>query len=180
MAGVIMSRSMRLKLTILAALLLIFAAAGHAPAEDKKLNVRLKGITLKRLDVTSLLAGAVVALEIENPGPAFTIKEASYRLKLNDQDAAEGKDDEEINVPAESSVIVELPLTVNLAALPGVTWSALTDGLKLNYDLAAEFNVPRLAIFNHKLKTSFNGTLPIGDMALALPGKLKEKIFGKP
>jgi LEA14-like dessication related protein len=171
---------MRLKLKILAALLLILAAAGHAPAQDKKLSVRLKGITLKRLDLTSLVADTTVALEIENPGPAFTIKEASYRLKLNDQDAAEGKRDEEIDVPAASSITVDLPLTVNLAALPGVTWSALADGLKLNYELATEFNVPLLAMFNHKLKISFNGTLPIGDMALALPGKLKEKIFGKP
>lgn len=164
----------------LAALLLIFALTGAARAEDKKLNVTLKGIALKHLDVTSLVADTTVALEIDNPGPAFTIKAASYRLKLNDQEAAEGSRDEEINVPAESTVTVDFPLTVNLAALPGVTWSALTDGLKLNYELATEFDVPLLAMFGHKLKTSFNGTLPIGDMALALPSRLKEKIFGKP
>jgi LEA14-like dessication related protein len=171
---------MPLKLKTFAMFLLILALTGAAQAEDKKPNIKLKGIALKHLDVTSLVAETTVALEIENPGPAFTIKEASYRLKLNDHDAAEGKHDEEINVPAESNITVDLPLTLNLAALPGVTWSAITDGLKLNYELATEFDVPPLAMFKHKLKASFNGTLPIGDMALELPGKLKEKIFGKP
>jgi LEA14-like dessication related protein len=171
---------MPLRLKICVALLMLFALTGAAHAEDKKPNIKLKGIALKHLDVTSLVADITVALEIDNPGPAFTIKDASYRLKLNEQDAAEGKHDKEINVPAESNITVDLPLTVNLAALPGVTWSAITDGLKLNYELATEFNVPLLAMFNHKVKRSFNGTLPLGDMALELPGKLKEKIFGKP
>jgi len=90
---------------------------GTARAEDKN-RYQLKGIALKHLDVTSLVAETTISLEIENPGPAFTIKEASYRLKLNDQDAAEGKRDEEINVPAESNITVDFPLTINLAALP--------------------------------------------------------------
>jgi len=46
----------------------------------------------------------------------------------------------------------------------------------LNYDLEAEFNVPLLAMFKQKIKTSFNGTLPIGDMAMELPSKLKETL----
>jgi LEA14-like dessication related protein len=165
---------------LFAALFVLIALVGAARAEDKQPTVKLKGIALKRLDVKSLTADTTVALEIENPGPAFTVKEASYRLKLNGQDAAEGKRDEEINVPAESTTTVELPLEVNLAALPGVTWSTITAGLKLDYELAAEFNVPVLALFNHKVTNSFNGTLPIGEMATELPGKLKEKLLGKP
>lgn len=171
---------MRLNFKIAAGLLMLLVLAGGARAEDKKPGIKLKGITLKHLDVTSLVADTAVSIEIENPGPAFTIKAASYRLKLNDQDSAAGQRDEEIKVPAESTVSVDFPLTIDLAALPGVTWSAITSGLKLDYELTTEFDVPLLAMFNQKVKTSFNGTLPIGDMALELPGKLKEKIFGKP
>ncbi|HKP12865.1 MAG TPA: LEA type 2 family protein [Blastocatellia bacterium] len=168
------------KFRIIAALLALVVLAGVARADDRKPSVKLKGIALKRLDVKSLVADTVASIEIENPGPAFTVKEASYRLKLNDRDAAEGKHDGEIDVPAESSITVDLPLTVNLAALPGVTWSAVTDGLKLSYELATEFDVPVLALFDRNVKTSFSGTLPIGDMAMELPGRLKEKLLGKP
>jgi LEA14-like dessication related protein len=165
---------------ILAALVALVAFAGVARAEDKQPAVKLKGIVLKRLDVKSLTADTTITLEIENPGPAFTVKEASYHLKLSGHDAAEGKRDEEINVAAQSTTTVELPLAVNLAALPGVTWSTIIAGLKLDYELATEFNVPVLALFNHKVATSFNGTLPIGEMAMELPGKLKDKLLGKP
>ena len=171
---------MPLRRKLIAAALLVFALFGAARAEDKKPDVKLKSIALKHLDVTSLVADTLVTVEIENPGPAFTVKAASYRLKLNEHEAAEGRHDQAISVPAESSVTVDLPLTVNLAALPGVTWSTITDGLNLNYELATEFDVPLLGMFTHKMKTSFSGTLPIGDMALGLPGKLKDKTFGKP
>jgi LEA14-like dessication related protein len=164
------------RLKLIAALLLTVALAGAARADDKKPSVKLKGIALKGLDVSSLVADTVVAVEIENPGPAFTIKKATYRLKLNGHEAAKGKHDEAINVPAKASVTVELPLAVDLAALPGVTWSTIADGLNLDYELATEFDVPLLGMFNHKVKTSFSGRLPIGEMALGLPGRL----FGKP
>ena len=168
------------KRQLVVALCLIAALVGHARAEDKQPTIKLKGIALKHLDVKSLTADTSISLEIENPGPAFTVKEASYRLKLNGNDAAEGRHDEAFNVPAESTTTIELPLTVNLAALPGVTWSTITAGLKMDYELATDFNVPVLGLFNHKVETSFNGTLPIGEMAMELPGKLKEKLFGKP
>ncbi|MFL6276073.1 MAG: LEA type 2 family protein [Blastocatellia bacterium] len=171
---------MQLKRKIVVALLLLLALTGAARAEDKQPAIKLKGIALKHLDITSLVADTMVTIEIENPGQAFTIKGASYQLKLNEQATAEGHHDEAINVPAESSVTVDLPLTVNLAALPGVTWRTIADGLNLNYELAVGFDVPLLGLFTRKMQTSFSGTLPIGDMALGLPGKLKEKLFGKP
>src|SRR5690242_851001 len=94
---------------IMAALVVLVALVGAARAEDKQPAVKLKGIALKRLDVKSLTADATVSIEIENPGPAFTVKEATYRLKLNGEEAAEGKRDEEINVAAQSTTTVELP-----------------------------------------------------------------------
>jgi LEA14-like dessication related protein len=163
------------------AFLIVFACAGIVrTAEDKKPTVKLKNIAVKRIALADQTAETTVAIEIQNPGPAFKIKDASYQLKLNGQPAAEGKHNEEINVPANSTVTVELPVTVNLAALPAVTLSAITGGLNLSYELETQFTVPLFAMFNHKVKTAFKGDFTIGDTIISLPGKLIDRILGKP
>src|ERR1043165_7878525 len=74
------------------ALLIVFACAGIVRAvEDKKPTVKLKSIAVKRIALANQTAETTVAIEIQNPGPAFKIKDASYQLKLNGQPAAEGK-----------------------------------------------------------------------------------------
>lgn len=163
------------------ALLIVIACAGLAHAgDDKQPSVKLKGIALKSFTLSNQTAETTVSIEIDNPGPEFKIKDASYCLKLNQRQAAEGKRDEEITVPAAGSITVDLPVTVNLAELPGVTWSTIIDGLTVNYELETEFTVPVFALFNHTVKTSFKGDLPLGQMILSLPGILKERWFGKP
>jgi LEA14-like dessication related protein len=163
------------------ALLVVMVCAGLAQAgDDKKPSVKLKGIALKSFTLSNQTAETTVSIEIDNPGPEFKIKEASYHLKLNQRKAAAGKRDEEITVPAAGSITVELPVTVNLAELPGVTWATILDGLNVNYELETAFTVPVFALFNHKVKQSFNGDLPLGQMILSLPGMLKEQLFGKP
>jgi LEA14-like dessication related protein len=163
------------------AFLIIIACAGLARAgDDKQPSVKLKGIALKSFTLSQQTAETTVSIEIENPGPEFKIKEASYRLKLNQHDAAEGKRDQEITVPAAGSITVDFPVTVNLAQLPAITWSTIIDGLNVNYELETEFTVPVLTLFNHKVKQSFNGDLPLGQMILSLPGIIKERLFGKP
>jgi LEA14-like dessication related protein len=162
-------------------LLVIIACAHSARAgDDKQPSVKLKGIALKRFTLSQQTAETTVSLEIENPGPEFKIKEASYRLKLNQHNAAAGKRDEEITVPAAGSITVDFPVTVSLAELPAITWSTIIDGLNVNYELETEFTVPVFTLFDHKVKQSFNGDLPLGQMILALPGTLKERLFGKP
>ena len=163
------------------AVLIIIASAGFARAgDDKQPIVKLKGIALKSFTLSQQTAETTVAIEIENPGPEFKIKAASYRLKLNQCDAAQGKRDEEITVPAAGSITVDFPVTVNLAQLPAITWRAIIDGLSVNYELETEFTVPVFKLFDHKVKQSFNGDLPLGQMILSLPGILKERLFGKP
>jgi LEA14-like dessication related protein len=169
-----MLRSIR---TVIA--LLIVACCAQA-AQEKKPTIKLKSISVKQVSVAEQTAETSVTIEIENPGPAYKIKDASYKLKLNGQAAAEGKRSEEINVPSDSTVTVDLPVTVNLSALPGVTWSAVADGLNLSYELETEFTIPALAMFDYKVKTAFTGELPVGGSLISLPGKLVDRIFSKP
>lgn len=163
------------------ALIIVLACSGIARAtEDKKPAVKLKGITVKHIALADQTVETTVSIEIQNPGPAFKVKDASYQLKLNGRMAAEGKRNEEINVPADSTVIIDLPVTVNLSALPAVTLSTITDGLNLSYELETQFTIPLFAMFDQKIKTAFKGDLPLGDKLISLPDKLLDRIFGKP
>lgn len=166
--------------TTVALLIFLTCAAATQAAQDKKPTVKLKGIAVKHITLADQTAETTVSIEIQNPGPGFKIKDASYQLNLNGRPAAEGKHTEEIHVPAESTVTVDLPVTLHLSALPAVTWSTVTDGLKLNYELETEFTIPLLAMFDHKIKTAFKGDLALGDKLVSLPDKLVDRILGKP
>lgn len=162
-------------LMIVAALSVAAFAAGNEP------QVSLKSISVKSFSLSSGAADLMVYLDVENTsGAEITLKDVSYKLKLNGQDAGHGKQEKDIKLPARSKTTVEMPLTVDLTALPGITWSALTSGFKLHYDLDAEFSVPVLAIFTHKVKTSFNGDFTIDDAASSVSSFFKGIFGGKP
>jgi LEA14-like dessication related protein len=166
------------------ALLVVIACASAArpanPEDNKKPDVKLKNFALNQVDWSKYVAGATISVEIDNPGPEFKIKDVSYRLKLNGQVAAEGKYKNQVKVPAASSVTIDLPITVNLSALPAVTWSTVTEGLKLNYEFDAEFTMPVFAFINHKVKTAFSGELTPESVMSALSNKVKERPGVKP
>jgi LEA14-like dessication related protein len=175
-----MSKQKRVANRIVLLTALMFMGASAALASDKSPRVALKGITVEQVNWTSGTADTLVLLEVENSGPEVKIKDVRYRLKLNGQEAAEGKRDEEVKLPAEATTIVKVPLTVNLLAIPGVAWSTLSSGLNVRYDLETELTVPVLGLFDHKVKRSFGGDLPLGDVAAELRGRLKDWLFGKP
>jgi LEA14-like dessication related protein len=151
-----------------------------SPEGNKKPNVKLKGVTLNRVDWSKHAAEATILVEIDNPGSEFKVKDVSYRLKLNGQVAAEGKHKNEVKVPAASSVAISLPITVNLSLLPAVTWSTVADGLKMSYELEAEFTVPVFAFFNHKVKTVFTGELTPGSLMSSMSNLVKGQPGIKP
>lgn len=160
------------------ALMIVVGLSVAAFAADKDPQVSLNSISVKGVSLSSGTADLMVYLDVENPGgSAFTLKDISYKLKLNGQDAGQGKQSKDIKIPARSTTTVEMPLTVNLTVLPGITWSALTTGFKLHYDLETEFSVPFLAIFTHKFKTNFNGDFTLGDAASSI-GDVFKGIFG--
>jgi len=148
--------------------------------DNKKPNVTLKKIALSRIDWSNRVADAIVSVEIDNPGSEFKIKDVSYKLKLNGHTAAQGKYKNEIKVPAASSVTIGVPVTVNLSALPAITWSTVSEGLKMNYELEAEFTVPVFAFFHHKVKTAFIGELTPASLMSSMSGKVKEQLGLKP
>jgi LEA14-like dessication related protein len=172
--------------TALALLIVIACASAARPApatsleNNKKPDVKLKNFALNQVDWSKYVAGATISVEIDNPGPEFKVKDVSYRLKLNGQVAAEGKYKNQVKVPAASSVTIDLPITVSLSALPAVTWSTVTEGLKLSYEFDAEFTMPVFAFFNHKVKTAFTGELTPESVMSALSNKVKEQPGVKP
>jgi len=166
-------RSIRIAL----ALAFVATISIAALASDKTPHVSLKSLAVKGVSLSNRTADLTVYLEVENPGSAFTLKEVSYKLKLNGEDAAEGKQKKDIEIPANSTVTLEMPLTVNLVALPAITWTTLTGGFKLHYDLETEFGVPVLGLFTHKVKTAFNGDFTIDD-AFSSVGSMFKGLFG--
>jgi LEA14-like dessication related protein len=167
-------------LIVIASLSAAQPALAAPPADDKKPDVKLKSFVLNRVDWINHAADATVAVEIYNPGPEFKVKDVSYHLKLNGQVAAEGKYKNEVKVPAASKVTIDLPLTVKLSTLPAVTWSTLTEGFKLSYELDAEFTVPVFALFSHRVKAVFSGELTPESVMSSMSSKAKEQSGIKP
>jgi LEA14-like dessication related protein len=162
------------------ALLIVIACVGAArAAESKQPQVLLKSISVSGVDLSKRSADLTLHLEVQNPGPEFTLKDMDYKLKLNGQEAARGRQQKDIKISAASTTSVDMPLTVDLAALPAVTWTAITDGFKLHYDLDAEFTVPVFALFNHRVKAAFGGDFTLGDALTSVKYKIWE-FFSKP
>src|SRR5437762_13740213 len=51
----------------------------------KKPEVHLKGVAVEGVDWSKRTAETKLSIEVENTGPAFKLKELSYRLNLNDK-----------------------------------------------------------------------------------------------
>lgn len=162
------------------AILLIAVSTANARVfEDTKPAVHLKGVSVERIDLEKAAAETSLSIQIENPGPAFKVKDLSYRLKLNDRQAAEGNCEREISVPAHSSARFELPCTVDLSALPGVAWGIIAGGFDLRYELETEFSVPLLPELSPRLKTSIAGDLSLVRSVSGWTAKLKEHLSSK-
>lgn len=149
-------------------------------ADDKKPAVELKGIAFKGFDLSNKTADIIASVEVRNLSGGFKLTDIQYKFKLNDTQLAEGKYEKELEVPASGEVLLEMPFTVDMTAIPGVAWNTLTDSLTLRYELEAEFTVPIFAALKHTQKSSFKGDLPLGEAFSSLSNKLKEKLFGKP
>jgi LEA14-like dessication related protein len=166
------------KTTALAAtLLLSLATTGHAQAvESRKPVVHLKGVSVERLDWSKRTAETKLSIIVENSGPGFRIKDLSYRLKLNDTLAGEGKYDREINIPPGTSTTVDLPCTVDLSAAPGIAWGIVAGGFEVHYELDTEFTLPILPVLSPRIKTAIDGELSLASTVSGWTAKIKERI----
>jgi LEA14-like dessication related protein len=164
---------------IVAALFLLAICGGSAfSLEENKPAVCLKGVSVEGIDWNKRSAQATLSISIENPGSAFKLKDLSYRLKLNEKQAAEGKYDKEIEVPAHSSAAFSLPCNVDLSAMPGLAWGIIAGGFDVHYELETEFTVP-LPMFNPRIKTSLGGDLSLAATVSGWSAKVKERVSSK-
>lgn len=150
----------------------------RALGEDKP-AVHLKGVSVKAVNWNNRTVQTELTIAVENPGPAFKLSDLSYRLKLNDKQAAEGKYDKEIEVPARSSATFDLPCAVDLSALPGVAWAVVAGGFDVHYELETEFSVPLFLTITPRLKTSIEGDLSLTETISGWTARIKERIAGQ-
>jgi LEA14-like dessication related protein len=158
---------------------MVFAPPPTHALDENKPAVHLNGVSIKNVDLKNRTAEAELSIAIDNRGPAFKLKDLNYRLKLNEKQAAKGKYDKEIEVPARSSATFELPCSVDLSALPGVAWSVIAGGFDLHYELETEFTVPLFPSLNPRLKTSIAGDLSLSKSVSGWTARIKEHMTSK-
>jgi LEA14-like dessication related protein len=163
---------------VVALFLLSISADPVFASEENKPAVQLKGVSVEAIDWNERSAQATLLISIDNPGPALKLKDLSYRLKLNDSQAAEGKYDKEIEVPAHSGATFSLPCRVDLSAMPGVAWGIIAGGFDVHYELETEFTV-QLPMLNPRIKTSLGGNLSLSATVLGWSAKIRERVSTK-
>jgi len=146
--------------------------------DSAKPQVRLKGLSFKSIDWANQIAQTELSIIVDNPGPALKLRDLSYRLKLNDKQAAEGKYNKEIELPARASKTVELPCAIDLSAIPGVAWSVIAGGFDVHYQFDSEFTVPIFPPLSPRIKTSINGDLSLTETVSGWSARIKERISG--
>jgi LEA14-like dessication related protein len=160
-------------------LVMIGVSTTHGQSlEGQKPQVRLNGLSFKSIDLRNGTAQTELSILVDNPGPAFKLKDLSYRLKLNDKQAAEGKYAREIEIPDHASKTVELPCALDLSAVPGVAWSVISEGFDVHYQLDTEFTVPLFPPLSPRIKTSINGDLSLTETVSGWSARIKERISG--
>ena len=146
--------------------------------DSAKPQVRLKGLSFKSIDWANQIAQTELSIIVDNPGPALKLRDLSYRLKLNDKQAAEGKYNKEIELPPRASKTVELPCAIDLSAIPGVAWSVIAGGFDVHYQFDAEFTIPIFPPLNPRIKTSINGDLSLTETVSGWSARIKERVSG--
>jgi LEA14-like dessication related protein len=168
--------SKKLALTVAVILLVIVSAADGQTTRAKKPVVNLKGISVERLDWSKRTAETKMSIVVENSGPAFKIKDLSYRFKLNDTLAGEGRYEQEISIPAESSATFDLPCIVDLSSAPGIAWGIIAGGFELHYELETEFTLPIIPGLSPRMKNAIGGDLSLASTVSGWTAKIKERI----
>lgn len=116
--------------------------------------MRLTNINFEQLDLVFDLA-----VENRNPVP-LNLAGLDYDLKIENQSLVSGVTAQAINIAANSTSPVQLPITLkfsDLKNLPGELWNKD----KLAYQLAAQFNINLPVIGNYAIPLSKTGDLPV-------------------
>lgn len=143
------------------------------PKGFREPTLKVESIRLATLSYPK--ADLIVTVEVENPNGGAALTDLTYRIKLNDTPSGDGKYPEKISLPAKGKIRLELPVKADLTSIPSlgmntVMQTRLSEGVKINYTVDAEFDASIL-IFKKHIKTTLNGSVPARDlMAKVTPG----------
>lgn len=128
-------------------------------ADTIKPTARLTGAHLSNIDFDKV--DLVFDLEVENKNPvALDLAGLEYDFKIEDQSLVSGVTAKAIELGANTTSPVQLPVTLkfdDLKKLPGELWNRD----KLAYDLQTVFNITLPVIGNYAVPVSKQGELPV-------------------
>ena len=166
----------KLALAVAVILCALVPAALAQTAAARKPAIYLKSVSVERVDWSKRTAETKLSIGVDNSGPAFKLKDLSYRLKLNNTLAGEGKYEQDISIPAESSATFDLPCNVDLSAAPGIAWGIIAGGFEVHYELETEFTLPIFPTLSPRIKTAIDGDLSLASTVSGWTAKIKERI----
>lgn len=127
----------------------------------KMIDIKVGEVTLEAINFRDQTASLNVALDISNHLMPVSLKDFDYRLRLNDQDAIEGRYDGTLKLGGRRGASrVNLPVVVNLRSIPGVVWSAFSNRGRVAYQLDTGFTLPLFVMEKH-FDQSFSGEVPL-------------------
>jgi LEA14-like dessication related protein len=170
-----MTLTQRSRIIVVVTLALVLTPTAGA-SEAAKPKISFKGLSVRRVDVDKKTVELRVKVDVNNPGPGFKLKDLRYRVKLNAEDAAAGRAEKRLEIAAESTSSLELPLMVRLKSLPLITWTTVTDGFTVKYEVQIEGTVPVFASLTHKLRVESNGELSLSEAIADCYARMRNRL----
>jgi hypothetical protein len=138
------------------------AAQSRLPGDDytdKLVSVNVREVILEAIDFRDQTARMSIALDVKNPLP-LKLKDFDYRLRLYGLEAITGDYDGEMKLGGKRPLRINLPVRLNLRAIPQIVWSAFRNGGQLKFDLDTAFTLP-LFVIEKRFDKKFSGDVPL-------------------
>jgi len=148
--------------------LCVFALATSAAAQsrlpgddytDKLVSVNVREVILEAIDFRDQTARMSIALDVKNPLP-LKLKDFDYRLRLYGLEVITGDYDGEMKLGGKRPLRINLPVRLNLRAIPQIVWSAFRNDGRLKFDLDTAFTLP-LFVIEKRFDKKFSGDVPL-------------------
>lgn len=146
----------------LIALTVSAAAQNRLPGDqysDKLVSVNVREVILESVDFRDQTARLSIALDVKNPLP-LSLKDFDYRLRLYGLEAIKGDYDGEMKLGGKRPLRINLPVRLNLKAIPQIVWSAFRNNGQLKFDLDTAFTLP-LFVIEKRFDKRFSGEVPL-------------------
>lgn len=138
------------------------AAQNRLPNDDysdKLISVNVREVILEAIDFRDQTARMSIALDVKNPLP-LKLKDFDYRLRVYGLEAISGDYDGEMKLGGKRPLRINLPVRLNLRAIPQIVWSAFKNNGQLKFDLDTAFTLP-LFVIEKRFDKKFSGEVPL-------------------